>query len=48
MNEGDNKLCKFSQVPEKYKRSPELKHAIRNEKKYLNTYQTFQGAKKSE
>ena len=27
--------------------SPELKHAIQNEKKYLNTYQTFQGAQKS-
>ena len=27
--------------------SPELKHAIRNEKKYLNMYQTFQEAQKS-
>ena len=47
MNEDDNKLCKFSQVPENYKREPRTKACYSKRKKCLNTYQTFQGAQKS-
>ena len=35
MNEGDNKLCKFSQVPEKYKQEPRTKTCYSKQKKSI-------------